>query len=68
MNVELPAGLSEEEARLLLAVKLFEVGRVSLGQAAKIADLPKRAFLEILDQHKVPVFNYAPEALRGELP
>jgi predicted HTH domain antitoxin len=67
MRVELPHTLSEEEARTLLAVKLFEVGKVTLGQAAKIAELSKRAFLEILGRYAVPVFNYSPEELRREL-
>lgn len=44
MRLELPAGLSQEEAKLLLAVKLFEVGKVSVGRAAKIAEISKRAF------------------------
>lgn len=67
LRVELPETLSEEEARMLLAVKLYEVGKVTLGQAAKIADLSKRAFLEVLGHHSVAVFNYSPEDLRREL-
>jgi len=67
LRVELPDALSQEEARTLLAVKLYEVGRVTLGQAAKIADLSKRSFLEVLGRHSVPVFNYSPEDLRREL-
>ena len=67
LRVELPDSLSETEARMLLAVKLLEVGKVSLGQAAKIADVSKRAFMEGLGRHSVPVFNYSPEDLRREL-
>lgn len=67
MRIELPPSLSEDEARLLLAVKLFEVGKVSLGQAAKIAEHSKRAFLEILGRYGVPVFGYSPEELREEV-
>lgn len=67
LRIELPSSLSEDEARLLFAVKLFEVGKVSLGQAAKIAELSKRAFLEILGRYGVPVFNYSPEELRNEV-
>jgi hypothetical protein len=32
--VELPTEIDAEEARLLLAIKLYEMGRLSLGQAA----------------------------------
>jgi predicted HTH domain antitoxin len=67
LKVELPSNLSEDEARTLLAVKLYEVGKVSLGQAAKLAGYSVRAFLEVLGHHKVPVFNYSPEELRQEL-
>jgi predicted HTH domain antitoxin len=66
LEVDLPPNLSEDEAKLLLAIKLYEVGKASLGQAAKLAGFSKRAFMEILGRYKVPVFNYSPEELRQE--
>jgi predicted HTH domain antitoxin len=63
----LPLTLSEEEARLLFAVKLYEVGRVSLGQAARLAGFSKRAFIDVLGQHGVAVFNYPVGELEQEL-
>ena len=66
LKVDLPTGLSEDEAIVFLAIKLFEVGKASLGQAAKIAGCSKRDFMEILGQYQVPVFNYPPEDLRQE--
>jgi hypothetical protein len=41
--------------------------RASLGQAAKLAELSKRTFMEILGRFGVPVFNYSPEELRTEV-
>ena len=67
LEVELPPNLSEEEAKLLLAVKLYEVGKVSLGQAAKLAGFSKRGFIDVLSRQKVPVFDYSPEELRQEI-
>ena len=67
LEVDLPPSLTTEEAKTLLAVKLYEVGKISLGQAAKMAGFSKRAFLEILNRYKVPVFNYPAEDLREEL-
>lgn len=67
LTLTLPVGLPAAEARLLLAVKLFEVSRVSLGIAAEVAGLPKRAFIDVLGQHRVPVLNQSPESLREEL-
>lgn len=67
LEIDLPSTLTTDEAKMLLAVKLYEVGKISLGQAAKMAGFSKRAFLEILDRYKVPVFNYSAEDLREEL-
>ena len=66
ITVSLPPNLSEEEAKLLLAVKLFELGKVSLGQAAELAGYSKRGFIEVLARYKVPIYNYSPEELREE--
>jgi len=67
LEVELPSNLSEDEARLLLAIKLYEVGKVSLGQAAKLAGFSRRAFIDVLGRHKIPVFDYSPEELKQEI-
>jgi predicted HTH domain antitoxin len=67
LNVSLPLGLSGDEAKLLLSIKLYEVGKVSLGQAAKIAGFSKRTFIEMLGQYRIPIFAYSPEELRQEL-
>ena len=67
LRVTLPFGLSEDEARLLLAVKLYEVGKISLGQAAKLAGFSRRAFIDVLGRYHVPVFDYAPEELQDEI-
>ena len=67
LRVNLPSSLSEDEAKLLLAIKLYEVGKVSLGQAAKLAGFSKRAFIEVLGRYRIPVLDYSPEELRQEL-
>jgi len=41
------------EMRILAAVKLFELGRLSSGRAAELADMPKVEFLLILARYKV---------------
>jgi len=66
MKLELPPEVPVEEARLLLMVKLFETGRLSLGQAAKLAGYSKRAFMELLGKLGVPVFDYPAEDLQEE--
>ncbi len=66
IQVDLPESLTAEEAKVLLAVKLFEVGKASLAQAANLAGFSKRAFIEVLGRHQVPVVNYSPAELREE--
>jgi predicted HTH domain antitoxin len=66
-QMELPPEVSEDEARLLLAIKLYELGRLSLGQSAKLAGYLKQAFIELLGKYGVPVIAYLPEELREEV-
>ncbi|WPD20824.1 MAG: UPF0175 family protein [Candidatus Electrothrix scaldis] len=35
----------EEEAKMAMAIKLFELGRLTTGQAAALAGIPRVAFL-----------------------
>ena len=65
--MELPDALSQDEARLLLASKLYELSKVSLGDAARIAGYSKRAFMEALGRLHIAVINYSAEELREEL-
>ena len=67
LRVTLPFSLSEDEAKLLLAVKLYEVGKVSLGQAAKLAGFSKREFMEVLGRYHISIFDYSPDDLRQEI-
>ena len=67
LKIALPFGVSVEEARLLLAIKLFELGCVSIDRAARLAGFSLRAFIDVLGQHRVPVLNYSPESLQQEL-
>jgi predicted HTH domain antitoxin len=67
LELELPSNLSKDEAQVLLAVKLYETGRLSLGQAARLAGFSKRAFIEVLGKHRVAVIDYSPDELRQEL-
>ncbi len=53
-SVQLDAG----ELKMLVASRLYERGSLSLGQAAEIAGLTKRAFTEMLGRYGVSIFNY----------
>lgn len=65
--LELPIEIPIAEAKLLLAAKLFELGRLSLGQAAELAGYSKATFMELLGSLNIPVFDYPAEELQEEL-
>ncbi len=63
LNLPKTVKLDERELILILATKLYEQGKLSLGQAAELAGLSKRGFMEILGTYGVSVFNYSPAEL-----
>lgn len=69
LTLNLPKTIKFEERELvmILATKLYERGKLSLGQAAELAGLSKRAFMEILGDYGVSVFNYSAEELESDL-
>jgi len=67
LNLILPPEVSADEARLALAAKLVELGRLSTGQGATLAGLSKAAFLALVGKLGVPVFAHPPEELNREL-
>ena len=65
LTIKLPATveLDDQEARMVLAAKLYEMGKLSLGQAAELADYSKEVFMKRLADYDVSIFNYPPEDL-----
>ena len=61
-----PAQL-EVELRFLLAVKLFELRRVSGGKAAEVAGMTKVEFLDEVARLGVPTINLEDDQLADEL-
>ncbi len=57
----------ETEARLLLALKLYEDGRLTSGLAATLAGVPRAAFLFLLGQHGLSPFGEEPNELERDL-
>jgi predicted HTH domain antitoxin len=56
-----------QEAQLLLAVKLFELGKLTSGQAAALAGMPRVAFLTMLKRYNVPAINLEDEEIKYEI-
>lgn len=54
------------ELRMAAAVKLFELGRMSSGAAAKLAGMPRTVFLSKLADYGVDTFRLTEDDLRAE--
>ena len=54
------------EIRLAAAVKLYELGRISSGAAAKLAGIPRTLFLTKLADYGVDTFNLTEQELQQE--
>lgn len=53
----------DKEATMAIASRLYEKGKLSLGQAAELVGLSKGAFMEISGNYGVSVFNYSSSEL-----
>lgn len=77
LNIPIPEGLPQSlkmsndefarEARMLLAAKLYELGRVTAGIAAQIAGVDRLAFLASLSKYGVPAVNLKDEEVELEI-
>ena len=58
LNIPDTLDMDNNEVAMLVASRLYEQGKLSLGQAAEIAGLTKRTFAELLGKYNVSIFNY----------
>ncbi|MGG6269394.1 UPF0175 family protein [Leptolyngbya sp. AN03gr2] len=59
--------LSPSEFRQEIAIHLFQTGRLTLGYASKLADLPVDSFRQLLNQHNIPLYSYDVEDFELDL-
>ena len=55
-----------KEANMLLAVKLYEMGKLSSGRAAELAGLSRVTFLQSLERYGAPIFDLSREDLERD--
>lgn len=77
LTIPVPEGLPQalkmsdeefsQEARRVLAVKLYELGRISAGVAAQIIGTDRLTFLTLLSQYGVPAINLKDEEVGHEI-
>jgi len=64
--VRLPRGEVERRVKVELALRLYQKGIVSMGQARRLAGLSKWDFLELLAKEKIPL-SYDVEEVEKDL-
>jgi len=69
LTIDIPDNIEvdEKEAKLIIASKLYENGKLSLGQAASLVNLTKRAFIELLGDYNVSLFGNSPEDISSDI-
>jgi predicted HTH domain antitoxin len=69
LTVEIPESveLSEFDLKMILAGQLYQQGRLSSGQAAGLAGISKREFIETIGKYGVSVFSESVSDLRRDI-
>jgi len=69
LTINIPDSLELEdlEAKMLLASGLYAKGKLSLGQAAEMVGLTKQAFMKILSNYEISIFNYPASELKKDI-
>ena len=47
-----------DEIKKISVIKLYELGKISSGMAAKVLDISRVDFIELLGKYKVSIFSY----------
>ncbi len=68
IEIKLPdfVQIEPHEVRFLLASKLYEQGKLSIGQSAELAGVSKRTFIELLGNYGISLFNYDAEEIKRD--
>ena len=57
----------EQHIRLMAALKMFELGKISSGKAAELAGMSRTEFLEACGRYRVSIFNYPDDEAETEI-
>ena len=66
-TVQLTREEMEAHVRLMAALKMFELGKLSAGRAAELAGCSRPEFLEVCGRYRVSVYNYSADEAAAEL-
>ena len=57
----------EHHIRLMAALKMFELGKISSGKASELAGMSRAEFFEACGRYRVSIFNYPDEEVEKEV-
>ena len=69
VTINLPdsVDMTQQEVITALAAQLYEMGKLTLGQAAELSGFTKRTFMELLGKYGVSVFNSSADDLDTDI-
>ncbi len=67
LNLPDTIDFNETEIKLILAGELYEREKLTLGQAADLAGLSKRAFIEIIGKYGFSIFSQSTDDLIADI-
>lgn len=67
LSMHVPVAEVSDQLRMAAAVKLYELGRLSSGAAARLAGVPRIAFLAKLGDYGVDTFRLTEEELLADV-
>ena len=77
LKIKYPVGLEhavhmtkdelEQHIRLMAALKMFELGKISSGKDAELASMSRIEFFEACSRYRISIFNYSPDELEQEI-
>ena len=59
--------VDNNELIMIIGAKLYEQGKLTLGQAAELVGVSKRTFIELLARNNVSIFNYPASELSSDV-
>lgn len=57
LTIQIPDTIDEKDVKMQLAAHLYDKGVMSSGQAADLAGISKREFIETIGQYGVSIFG-----------
>lgn len=69
LHLNIPDSVDKDDSELtnMIAAKLYENGTLTSGQAAELAGLSKRTFIELLGKYGVSIFSTSLDDLESDI-